>query len=65
MIHISNFDQDFNKRKFKDRSTGIGSDLTVIGYGDNQGNPYLIGIYSENNQVGLKTVLLKNVEFIP
>ncbi len=67
MIHITNFDADFYGKTFKDRSVGMQSDLTCIGYGDNQGNPYFVGMYADQQtkSVGYKTVLLKNAEFLP
>ena len=66
MIHISNFDTDFKGRTFKDRSLGMQSDLTCIGYGDNQGNPYFVGMYVDQQykSVNIKTVLMKNAEFV-
>lgn len=67
MIHITNFDNDFNGRTFKDRSLGMQTDLTCVGYGDNQGNPYFVGMYvdANTNSVHFKTVLVKNAEFLP
>jgi 5,10-methylene-tetrahydrofolate dehydrogenase/methenyl tetrahydrofolate cyclohydrolase len=62
MIHISNFDVDFKGRKFKNEN---GTEFTVVGYGDNQGNPYLLGLNNDNGKVTLRSTLLKNVEFVP
>jgi len=69
MIIISNFDGDFKGRTFKDRTLGIQSDLTCVGYGDNgsNGNPFFVGMYidKQSKSVNLKTVLMKNAEFFP
>lgn len=66
MIHIANFDSGFKGRVFKDRTLGMQSDLTCVGYGDNgsNGSPYFVGIYVDNKSVSIKTVLMKNAEFI-
>lgn len=63
MIHIANFDQIFVGRKFKDVShiATPQPEYECIGYGDNQGNPYLVGM---NDKFELRTVLLKHVVFI-
>jgi hypothetical protein len=65
MIHIANFDTDYVGRTFTDRSLGMQTDLTCVGYGDNQGNPYIVGMYADQNSVNFKTVLLKNAVFTP
>lgn len=67
MIHITEFDKQFYGKTFKDRTLGMQSDLICIGYGDNQGNPYFVGMYICQNTktVNVKTVLLKNAEFVP
>jgi hypothetical protein len=66
MIHIANFDTEFKGRKFKNEN---GTEFTTVGYGENQGNPYLIGLTTENslgvNKVLIRTTLLKNIEFVP
>jgi hypothetical protein len=65
MINIPNFEAGFVGRIFKDRTLGVQSDMTCIGYGDNQGNPYFVGMYVDTTSVGFKTVLVKNAEFTP
>jgi hypothetical protein len=67
MIHLTNFDVDFYGRTFTDRSLGIQTDMTCVGYGDNQGNPYIVGMYvdQQTKSVNLKTALIKNAEFKP
>lgn len=65
MIHISNFDANFTGRTFRDTSSGVSGLYTIVGYGDNQGNPYLVGLVEDKGRVFVKTVLLKNVEFVP
>jgi len=67
MLHIANFEQEFYGRTFKERLVSMQSDLTCIGYGDNQGNPYFIGMYvnQQTQSVNFRTVLLKNAEFLP
>jgi hypothetical protein len=62
MIHISNFDTEMKGKTFTDTSSN--KTLSCIGYGDNQGNPYLVGLLATPNGAAMKTVLLKNVEFI-
>jgi hypothetical protein len=62
MIHISNFDTEFKGRAFR---SGTGTIYTCVGYGSNQGNPYLVGLNDENGRVVIRTELLKNVEFVP
>lgn len=62
MIYISNFDTEFKGRKFKNEN---GTEFTVVGYGDNQGNPYLLGLNNDNGKVIVRSTLLKNVEFVP
>jgi hypothetical protein len=64
MIYLAKFDEKYVGRTFRDKNSA-GSDLVCVGYGDNQGNPYLVGSYDVNNQSNLKTVLLKNAEFLP
>lgn len=63
MLTIFQFDTRFDGKNFKDttHSAFPQPEYECVGYGDNQGNPYLIGL---NNKFQLKTVLLKNVEFI-
>lgn len=67
MIHISNFETVFARRKFKDKTIGTQSDLTCVGYGSNEGSPFFIGIYDDQNtkSTHFKTVLMKNAEFLP
>jgi hypothetical protein len=67
MIHLSNFDTEIKGRVFKDKTLRMQADLTCVGYGDNQGNPYFIGMYADTttNTVHFKTVLVKNAEFVP
>jgi len=62
MIHIANFDTEFKGRKFKNEN---GTEFATVGYGENQGNPYLIGLTTDNGKVLIRTTLLKNVEFVP
>ena len=64
MIYLAKFDEKFVGRTFRERGM-TGSELVCVGYGDNQGNPYLVGSYDVNNHTNLKTVLLKHVEFLP
>ena len=64
MIHLSNFETELKGKTFKDTTLGMGTTYSCIGYGDNQGNPYLVGLTASPNGAGIKTVLLKNVEFI-
>ena len=66
MIHISNFDAEYKGKIFIDKSI-VGTEYICVGYGDNQGNPYLVGLAEGScpNRVTIKTVLLKNVEFVP
>lgn len=62
MIYISKFDSDYAGRTFKDER---GTVYTCIGYGDNQGNPYLVGLTQTQTGAIMRTTLMKNVEFIP
>jgi hypothetical protein len=62
MIHIANFDTEMKGKTF-DEDCG-GTTYTCVGYGDNRGNPYLVGMYANGDKIYLKTVLLKNVEFL-
>lgn len=66
MIHITNFDSLFAGRKFKDRSLGMQTDLTCVGYGGNEGSPFFIGCYDDpqTKTSHFKTVLMKNAEFL-
>jgi hypothetical protein len=66
MINIPNFEVELKGKKFKDTSLGASVEYVVVGYGDNQGNPYLIGLTDGGtpDRTFIKTVLLKNVEFI-
>lgn len=63
MIYITEFEINFAKKAFTDTSTG--AEYVCVGYGDNQGNPYLIGLASDDNipRAIIRTVLLKHVEF--
>jgi hypothetical protein len=65
MIYISNFDTEYKGKNFKDTSAPSGTVYACIGYGDNQGNPYLVGITNGQTGVIIRTVLLKNVEIVP
>lgn len=67
MIHITEFDKQFYGKSFKDRTLGMQSDLTCIGYGANEGSPFFIGMYvcTSTGTVNTKTVLMKNAEFKP
>ncbi len=63
MVYLSNFDTDFKGRQFK---TSTSTEYTAVGYGDNPGNPYLIGLHKDaSNRVTLKTILFKDAEFLP
>lgn len=67
MIHIANFDSVFAGRKFKDKNLGMQSDLICIGYGGNDEAQFFIGSYVDANtdNTYVKTVLMKNAEFLP
>jgi len=67
MLYLSNFDTDFKGRGFEDKTLGMQSDMVCVGYGDNQGNPYFVGMYVDQTRktVHFKTVLIKNAEFVP
>ena len=64
MLYLSKFDAEFHGKTFQDKKE-IGQVYTCMGYGDNQGNPYLIGMYDGGGKACLKTILLKNVEILP
>ena len=63
MINLPKFDSEYYGKTFKD--TGLGTTYTCVGYGDNQGNPYLVGMVKSATGIRLVTVLLKNCEFVP
>lgn len=67
MIHLSNFDTDFKGRKFQDASHGASPTYTAVGYGDNDanGNPYIVGMTDDGGSIRIKTILFKNVHFVP
>lgn len=66
MIHISDFETKFKGRKFRDAKSTMLPEMVCCGYGDNQGNPYFVGLYDDNqNRTNVATVLLKNAEFSP
>jgi hypothetical protein len=65
MINIPEFDTVFKGKKFSDKTIGMQSDLVCVGYGDNQGNPYFLGVYEDTVRkiICTKTVLIKNADF--
>lgn len=58
--------EDFKKlllgSAFKNRHHQLSPEYECVGYGDNQGTPYLIGI---DTQFNLVTVLLRDATLIP
>ena len=65
MITLPNFDTDFKGKTFTDTTLGSELQYTCCGYGDNQGNPYLVGVAASKTlgRAIVRTVLLKHVEF--
>lgn len=66
MITIPNFEKDFIGTKFKDMGAPNGTTWTIVGYGDNAGTPYLIGLGTDS--VGrnlIRTFLFRDIEFVP
>ena len=64
MVYLHNFETEFKGKKFK---SDMGVEYTCIGYGDNDsnGNPYLIGVNDKNGRIVIRTILFKNLEFVP
>ncbi len=65
MIHITDFDSVFAKRKFKDKKLGTQSDLICVGYGGTKSAQFFIGCYDDQQgNTHFKTVLVRDAEFI-
>jgi hypothetical protein len=63
MFNLPKFETEFYGKKFKD--IGNGAEYTCIGYGDNQGNPYFVGMNVDASGVIVRTVLVKHALFVP
>lgn len=64
MVTIPNFETEMLGKTFVESTSINKIEYVCMGYGDNQGTPYLIGMTQSPNGAAINTILLRNVTFV-